>query len=556
MKKAIVIVLLVLVATAGFWLGREPYRRWKQDRFLTEARGFLAKSDYHKAAFSARKTLEVNPTNTDACRIMAKISERVSSAEAVAWDLRVAELQPAVSNQLELARVALLFANYPMANHALLGVKESDRNTVAYQSLVSIAAAGEGDLAAAELHAGKAIQLEPTNKVLQLNLAVLRLQSKDQRQIDAARETLEQLRSEPMCRREALHQLVLTWLKSGDFSKAELYSRKLQLEKPPIFEDNLLHLSVLKGLNSAEAGGYLASLEKTAAKTPQDLNALAAWLDAHRMTDEALYWLQSLSARTPPDRLTTELIADCYDKRGDWAREEGALKDQNWGELDYIRHAKLAHAFRKQKNELQADADWHTAITAASGQLKPLSILLSMAGNWGWNREQEEVAWLILKRFPGERRVLEMLKRRYAADGNTLGLQKVYAMQIDDDATDTIGRNNFAALSLLLHFDVPKACEVAHENYIRSPGDVILASTYAFALYQQGRTKEGLDILEKFKTKDLQKPAVATYYGVMLAAAGEKEKAKPYLDIAARSALLPEERTLLSAALDTRVPAK
>ena len=65
----------------------------------------------------------------------------------------------------------------------------------------------------------------------------------------------------------------------------------------------------------------------------------------------------------------------------------------------------------------------------------------------------------------------------------------------------------------------------------------------------QGRTREGLAALEKLNTESIEKPQVALYYGVLLSAIGETNKARKYLELAQHADVLPEEKALLAAAL-------
>jgi hypothetical protein len=44
---------------------------------------------------------------------------------------------------------------------------------------------------------------------------------------------------------------------------------------------------------------------------------------------------------------------------------------------------------------------------------------------------------------------------------------------------------------------------------------------------------------------DLRKPEIAAYYGVILAGAGEKEKAREYLHMGKQARLFPAEKELL-----------
>ena len=177
------------------------------------------------------------------------------------------------------------------------------------------------------------------------------------------------------------------------------------------------------------------------------------------------------------------------------------------------------------------------------------------ASAWNWQPEQEELAWKILQQFPAERSFLTVLERIYAASSNTSGLQKVYAAMMKYASPNAVAKNNFAAVSLLLNRQVSEAAEIAHANYDEHPEDGVIASTHAFALHLQGHTGDGLKVLEKLKEAELQKPAVATYYGVLLAADGQTDKAKAYLTIAAQSAqLLPEEKTLVAKAAANNCP--
>jgi len=69
-----------------------------------------------------------------------------------------------------------------------------------------------------------------------------------------------------------------------------------------------------------------------------------------------------------------------------------------------------------------------------------------------------------------------------------------------------------------------------------------------------GAAKEGLIALEKLKAEALVAPPVAVYYGILLAEAGETNKAGKYLGIAQKSDLLPEEKTLVADALKRITP--
>ena len=59
------------------------------------------------------------------------------------------------------------------------------------------------------------------------------------------------------------------------------------------------------------------------------------------------------------------------------------------------------------------------------------------------------------------------------------------------------------------------------------------------------RTQQALDVMNKLPPRELEQPAVAAYYGIILAAAGDKSKAAEYIKRGEQARLLPEEKALL-----------
>ena len=553
MKKIIVLAAVLLLATGGVLVGYPKYKQWKHAHYLAQARQFLAQQDYRNAGLSARKAMDANPRSVEACRIMAEIAEAFRSPLAISWRQRVVEFEPGVAkNQLDLAKSALLQGNYEQADKAIRSVDPGAQNTTAYHQLAAVIAVAGKNIAKADWHFAQAAKLEPDNKLFQLNRAVLRLQATDQRVVAQAQATLEQLYQDPAYRKDALRHLTMAALKDKDFAKAQAFAKELQTDAVTAFDDRLLYLSTLKEGESADFAGYLAQLEESAAKNPDDLYALAAWLLNNQMADESFRWLGTLPAAVQAKPPAAIALADCYAFKRDWPSLQAMLQDKNWGEVEFLRLAHLAHAYREQNQAISAMSEWRAALKASGERLKPLTTLARMATGWGWDKEREELLWLIAQRFPGERWVFESLSDLCTASGNTRGLQKVYATLLVLNPDDVVAKNNFAALSLLLNTQTNKAHQSAREAYGRYPQNAAFASTYAYSLHLLGRTKEGLKLLEGLPPAKLEEPSIAVYYGVMLAATDQLEKAKKYVALAEGGRLLPEERALLAAAKGER----
>jgi hypothetical protein len=289
-------------------------------------------------------------------------------------------------------------------------------------------------------------------------------------------------------------------------------------------------------------------MKAEAAKTPEKVPTLSSWLAAHELLTDAIAWLTNLDEKAQAQLPVRMAIADAYSDHGDWQKLETLLREQNWGEVDFIRLAQLTRAAREQKQDIAKQVNWQAAVRAAGGQIKPLTLLARLATSWKMEAEREDLLWVIARRFPAERWALQTLSDLYMAEGNTRGLQKVYATIVDANPDDLPAQNNLASVSLLLNSQVSQAFEFARAAHTKYPRNSAFASTYAYALHRQNRTAEGLKVLETLSPQQLEIPSIACYYGVILAASGEPAKAKKYLDLAAAANLLPEENDLVKSA--------
>ena len=68
---------IIVAILAAAWLARPLYRNWKKQRYLGQAVAALDRSDYKSAAFSARQVRVLDPSNLEAARILAEITDRL-----------------------------------------------------------------------------------------------------------------------------------------------------------------------------------------------------------------------------------------------------------------------------------------------------------------------------------------------------------------------------------------------------------------------------------------------------------------------------------------------
>ncbi|HOX58687.1 MAG TPA: hypothetical protein PLC99_17530 [Verrucomicrobiota bacterium] len=438
---------------------------------------------------------------------------------------------------------------YPLATQILEELKSSAANVAAYHVVAAELALRLKKTTEAIAGFERASRLEPTNELHQLNLAVLQLQSTNSGVPANARATLDRLRASTNVGAIALRWLVADGLGRDDLATARTFSRQLLADPRSVADDRLQHLSVLQRAQDPGFRDYLSTLQGSAITNAAEVYALSAWMIANGHANDALNWLTSCPTELRAEQPVPLALVDCYLATRDWLGLETLLQEQKWGDLEFLRFAFLSRAAAELNQKRAVEVHWRTAVRNAGERLGPLTALLNMAATWGREQAREDMLWLIAQRFPNERWALRELERLYLAAGNTPGLNKLYSAMAGYAPKNIAAQNNLAATSLLLRLNLSKAHDLAKELFTQNPQETIIASTYAFSLHLQGRTKEGLTVLQKFKPEALEIPSVALYYGLLLSATGQTNQAGKYLGIAQASKLLPEEKVLVAEAL-------
>jgi predicted Zn-dependent protease len=178
-------------------------------------------------------------------------------------------------------------------------------------------------------------------------------------------------------------------------------------------------------------------------------------------------------------------------------------------------------------------------------------LLARTATAWGWNAEKVELLWLLAKNDETKLAALQTLYQHYSDAGDTVGLYRTLLRLVEVMPNDLALQNNSAQISLLLGTDLERACRIAGEVRSKEPSNSAFVSTYAFSLYIKGDTNAALNTMNQLSSEQLRDPAIALYYGVILSAAGQTEKADEYLRLGSGANLLPEEKALARKARNT-----
>ncbi len=550
LKYWIIAGAVVVLALAAF-PGRSFYRHLKEKHGVAEAQVFFSKGDYRSAWLSVRQALLVNSNNVAACRIMAELSDVAHSPATLDWCQRLVKLSPAITNKLLLASMGLRYQGppYPLTSQVLGDLAASARDLPDYH-IVS----AERDLslhrrAEAETQFEAACRLEPTNRLFQLNLAVIRLGSTNAAAAEDARATLKQFSTDAKLGAPALRSLIADRLAHADADGALDYSTQLLASAPATLNDRLQNLGILKRLQSPALTTQLSALQRDAATNAAMAAQTASWMEANGFLPETAGWLKTLPAGIQTQTPVRLAFVDCYLNTTNWQALRNLTAGGDWAEMDFLRLAFSSHAWSELGEPLMADGDWRSAESEAGERLGALTALLELANRWQLPLAREDLLWRILREFPDERWAQDSLARLYFDAGNTAGLYQFYASQFHLSPRNVALENNLAATALLLKTNLDQAFKWAAEIYSQAPTNSDVVSTYAFAQHLQGRDQAGLAAFQKLQSSQLEQPSVSLYYGILLSASGQAGEAAPYLQIArTRGKLLPEEKQLLAEA--------
>jgi tetratricopeptide (TPR) repeat protein len=548
-RRALWVVVALAVLGAIAWAGPKAIRRWQFRRYLEQAQEFKAKSDLRNASLCLRKAILKDVNSVEAARLMAELLASANSPAAVSWREKVAELEPnQAQNWLDLAQAALQQGDLNTAKRALETVGPDGRNRAAFPKLSGILAQGQGDSQEAEKQLEEALRREPANAVTRHNLAVIRLQSTNVAVASEARHSLLQLSSNPVVQVPALRDLTADALARKRFTDAVALSSRLQQSTQATFSDRILHLSVL---GTARDPGLDSALEQTQAEStnsPQRVFELGRWMLGAGRAQQAIGWIQDLPPRLQTNQPVPLILVACRAALQDWDGLAALLDEQSWGELEFYRWALRAKVHRAKDERAAARASWLKALRLAGGQRERLGQLAQATAEWGWEPEREEVLSTMIERNGRETWAVGELTRLYVNAGRTDALARMLNKAVESSPTNAAVKNNLAIVSLLLDQADAKGYRLAREAYDLRPDDPHTLSTYAFSLSRQHKPAEALDLFGKLKPEQLQDPAVAVYYGIVLAESGRKAEAQKYLAFAEKLKLLPEEARLVSLA--------
>src|SRR6266571_956647 len=541
-------VAVLLIALFGTYSSK-LYGGWHESRLLKRATAMLEKKDLVAANRFAREVLERHRDSLPAFYILADATEKQNSEETVSWRAQIARLQPDnIDSQLNLASAALRFGQIDLARKTLERVAPRAQDLAAFHVVAGWLARAEGNLAEQEQQFAIAVNKDPQNDLYKFNLAALQIRSQEPGKSSQARDSLEHLTQVPEFRTGALRALLNDAVDHNDLQAADRFAQQLQMSPEVSFGDYLLCLNFYRKLSAKKFDALLEKVKPVAARNSGDLSLLMDWMNENGLASEVVKWMDKLPDATTAKPPAAIAIAAAFGEQKNWSRLRRWTRSESWGEDDYLRLAYQGFAAR-QSRQSSADAEfdtlWRAALHAAADRPDHEIKLARLASKWNLPIESEEL-WSRLSRVPPSRReALDALYRLYRTNNDVKKLYDVL-QRLHEASPNEIGiTTNLARLGLNIDQNTKQARELAKQAYDRTPDEVDCVVTYAFSLYVQGRTTEGLEILRKLPPETLHESHAAVYAAVLLLDVNQTDAVKEYIQVAKHGPIYAEEKRLL-----------
>jgi predicted Zn-dependent protease len=543
--SALALALIIVFATYGSKL----YSGWRETRLLKRASAMLDNKDFAGANRMARQVLEAHHDSLPAFYILADATEKQNSEETVSWRAQIARMQPDnIDAQLNLASAALRFGQIDLARKTLeqIGPRADDR--AAFHVVAGWLARAEGNFAEQEHHFEIAVRKDPKNDVYQFNLAAIQIHSTDPDKSGRARENLERLMQISQFRSGALRALLNDAVDRKDFESADRFALQLQMSQDVTFVDYLLCLNFYRKLDAKKFDALLEKVKPVAVRNSTNLALLMDWMNENGMAADVIKWMEKLPADATDHPPPAIAVAAAFAEIKNWSRLRRWTRSESWGGDEYLRLAYqgfAAHQSRQSGGDAEFDTLWRDALRAAADQPDHELRLARLASKWNLAIESEQLWSLLSRNSPTRREALDSLYKLYRASNDLKKLYDVLQRLHENSPNDTAISANLARLGLNIDQNTRQAQELAKQAYEREPSDVNCAVTYAFSLYVQGRTTEGLDAIRKLPPEPLHEPHNAVYAAVLFLDVNQTDAAKEYLQAAKRGPLYAEEKRLL-----------
>ena len=554
--------VLVVGVVAGFFMldsARLKYRVWKQQRALVQAKHFLGEHDAKNAQLAIDVALTAVPGSPDAMRVAADMLEQVGAPQAMRLRLAVIQVLPeSAEDAARLVLCCIRFRDFNAARDALVNTPHELSVQLPMVRAALAYALSTSDVPVADALFKELRTRLPNDADLQFAHALLQMQHPDPDHRDAARRVLEALsKGNPARALQANREFIGQALQRSDYAKAKSLLALVLAEPEATLNDRLQKANVDMLIDKVPFETVFAEVAPLASKNAGDVTQFVQWLLVQNRAAEADRWLAGLSKELRSSAPVRSIQVDVVGQLKNWDRLAGLLEAGDWGAIPAasVRLAMAARLVSEQGNPALRRDIWDAAMVAAGPGFGAMGVLQRLARLWAWDKEDEMTLWAMARAYPDQTWVHQALFNSYRRQKNTAGMREVLGALRQSNMMVPRYQNDWALLSMLLdpqfQWNPPK--ETMKALYEQNSTNATYATGYAFALAQADRKAEAKAVVEAMAAADREYPPRAPYLAYVYGVLRDRKGLDRMTALMEGVKFLPEEKLLLSRALDAVV---
>ncbi|HEY1108453.1 MAG TPA: hypothetical protein VGE76_07475, partial [Opitutaceae bacterium] len=452
-------VIALAGAGVGAWLGYQPareyYRRYKQERALAQAKGFIEKRDAANAQLALEVALKAGPGNTEVLRTAAEMLEQVNAPQSMRLRRAVVRNAPnSVEDAAALVISCLRFRDFNGAKDALAAFPPAFADKPAALRAALAYAIATNDAPAIDFTYGKLKAQFPDDDSLKVSHALLLLRHPNPEKRLAARADLEAIaKKNPQQTARIQREFAGFAIAQREYAEARKWFGLVLASPAATFGDRLQLANLDLLVDKKPFDPLFAELAPLAAKSEADTVQFVQWLLAQRRAAEADRWLATQPAAVREAPALKPLLLEAAVQLENWERFAAYLREGAWGPVsrETLRLVDAAQAISARDRPALRKETWDLVIQSADGNLGTLTLLQRVAATWRWEAEVERTLWTIVRGFPDQTWAHQALFDYFAGKKDTNGMREVLGALQQSDASVDRYSHDWALLTLLLN---------------------------------------------------------------------------------------------------------
>jgi tetratricopeptide (TPR) repeat protein len=545
-------IAVVCVALIVLWEQRHvraAYHGYRSARHLDAARTAAAGGDWTNAALLARSALQ-HRRDVEGFRMLAQALKATGEPQYLVALGSGVELDPGnagLAGEFVEAAAQIGARDYAFDRVMTLANRFTNDARVQFAAGRFFVRAGARD--AALVAFDRAVALRPDDLLAVFSRARARMRSADPVLRRQGREVLEGLRRVPDAAEAATFALAQE-LQDSEPNGALMLWDELAGRSPTNWVYQLGREDARVRARYPGWEGSLDALARAATNLAQQCDA-GMRLARHRGPAAVEAWLASVPAADRGRFAVRAVLVEARETAGDH-RAVVELVDEavKEGDLNGAARTRLWLAAARARKALGDDEvavlNLRNAAQAA-GSEPDLCLDVAAALDEAGDAAQSVDLYLRAARGAGtvRMRAVSALNRMAARSGDPKRMLEIFSRLASQDPDDTASANNVAALLLQDDRTIARGLEQARRVHERSPGNPMVADTYAWAQLLAGQPQRALEMYEAMPPEARDVAEVRVHFAEALRRVGRTNEIPALVDRLTGETLLPREQALL-----------